>query len=231
MVAPSTSSTVAHHNANASPLSDIKLPRMNMPVFSGNYLDWQSFYDLFESLFHQNPTLTNSQKLYFLKTNLADEAASLISHLKIEDANYQLALEKLKSSLRSLHDVSDEVIRALKAMDREDRDTWLLFILSEKVDPDTKQLWCQKIAEMEESNITLQCFLKFIESRSFALQAAQPAKPKSLQPLTNQPQFRSATSFVATNLLLCNLCNRHNHHIYHCGRFIHMNYENRLAHK
>ncbi|XP_053686518.1 uncharacterized protein LOC128736060 [Sabethes cyaneus] len=262
MAAPSTSSAVVHHNASASPLSDLKLPRMNVPVFSGNYIDWQSFYDLFDSLVHQNPTLKDSQKLYFLKTNLTGEAASLISHLKIEDANYLPALEKLKSrydkpreianqhikrflaqptltsstaqGLRSLHDVSDEVIRALKAMDREDRDTWLLFILSEKVDPDTKQLWCQKIAEMEESNITLQCFLKFVESRSFALQAAQPAKPKVIvpfkQPSKNQPQYRGATAFVATNPPFCNVCSKQHHHVYHCGRFIHMNYEERLAH-
>nr|XP_029715673.1 uncharacterized protein LOC115259283 [Aedes albopictus] len=151
MAAGSSSSAVVHSNVAASPLSDLKLPRMNMPVFSGNYMEWQSFYYLFDSLVHQNPTLKDSQKLYFLKTNLAGEAASLISHLKIEDANYQPALTKLKSrydkpreianqhikrflaqptltspsshGLRSLHDVSDEVIRALHAMN-----TWKTFV-------------------------------------------------------------------------------------------------------
>nr|XP_029729214.1 uncharacterized protein LOC109404959 [Aedes albopictus] len=262
MAAGSSSSAVVHSNAAASPLSDLKLPRMNMPVFSGNYLEWQSFYDLFDSLVHQNPTLKDSQKLYFLKTNLAGEAAFLISHLKIEDANYQPALTKLKSrydkpreianqhikrflaqptltspsshGLRSLHDVSDEVIRALHAMNREDRDTWLLFILSEKVDPDTKQLWCQKMAEMDEANIDLQCFLKFVQSRSFALQSAQPVRPKSSvpfkQPSRAPPQSRGATAFVATNPPFCNVCNKPNHHLYQCGKFIHMNHDDRLAH-
>ncbi|XP_062716636.1 uncharacterized protein LOC115260563 [Aedes albopictus] len=262
MAAGSSSSAVVHSNAASSPLSDLKLPRMNMPVFSGNYLEWQSFYDLFDSLVHQNPTLKDSQKLYFLKTNLAGEAASLISHLKIEDANYQPALTKLKSrydkpreianqhikrflaqptltspsshGLRSIHDVSDEVIRALHAMNREDRDTWLLFILSEKVDPDTKQLWCQKMAEMDEANIDLQCFLKFVESRSFALQSAQPVRPKSSVPFKPPsrvpPQSRGATAFVATNPPFCNVCNKPNHHLYQCGKFIHMNHDDRLAH-
>lgn len=164
----STSSAIANREANQIPLSDLKLPQMNLPVFNGDYLEWQSFSDLFDSMVHQNTSLKDSQKLYFLKTNLDGEAASLISHLKIEDANYQAAMDKLKSrynkpreiankhiqrfltqhaltsssaqGLRTLHDVSDEVIRALKAMGREDRDTWLLFILSEKVDPETKQL-------------------------------------------------------------------------------------------
>ncbi|XP_065088585.1 uncharacterized protein LOC135710063 [Ochlerotatus camptorhynchus] len=252
--------SVVRNNAAVSPLSDLKLPRMNMPVFSGNFLEWQSFYDLFDSLVHQNPMLKDSQKLYFLKTNLAGEAASLISHLKIEDANYRSALEKLKyrydkpreianqhikrflaqstltssssHGLRSLHDVSDEVIQTLQAMDREDRDTWLLLILSEKVDPDTKQLWCQKIAEMEEADITLQCFLKFVESRSFALQSTQPTKPKVSVPFKQplKPQPRGATAFVATNPPFCNMCTKQNHHLYQCGKFIHMNHDDRLAH-
>lgn len=239
MAIASTSS--ANNSATASPLSDLKLPRMNLPIFSGNYLEWQSFFDLFESLVDANPSLKDSQKLYFLKTNLDGEAASLISHLKIEDANYQTALDKLKSrydkpreivnkhiqrfltqqtltsasanGLRSLHDVSDEVIRALQAMNREDRDTWLLFILSEKVDPDTKQLWCQKIAEMEDSDITLQCFLKFIESRSFALQSSQPARPRtgmSFKPFP-KPQPRGALTYVATNAPFCDVCSNQQH--------------------
>ncbi|XP_055631989.1 uncharacterized protein LOC129771893 [Toxorhynchites rutilus septentrionalis] len=255
-----SSSSTAVIRSDPSPALDLKLPQMNMPVFSGDYLEWQSFYDLYDSLVHQNQTLKDSQKLYFLKTNLAGEAASLVSHLKIEDANYQPALEKLKSrydkpreiankhiqrflaqstltsssatGLRALHDVSDEVIRALKAMAREDRDTWLLFILSEKVDAETKQLWCQKTAEMEEANITLQCFLKFIESRSFALQSAQHStKPKHVVPFKqpSRPLTRGASAFVATNPPLCNACMKQYHHLYQCGKFLHMSYDDRLT--
>ncbi|XP_055542601.1 uncharacterized protein LOC129728208 [Wyeomyia smithii] len=262
MAAPSIASAVTHPNEATTTLSDLKLPRMNMPVFSGNYLEWQSFYDLFDSLVHKNVMLKDSQKLYFLKTNLAGEAASLISHLKIEDANYRTALDKLKTrydkpreianqhikrflvqptltspssyGLRSLHDVSDEVIRALQAMNREDRDTWLLYILSEKIDPDTKQLWCQKIAEMDEENINLQCFLKFIESRSFALQSSQPPRTKTnvpfKQPSKFQPPCKSASAFVATNSTSCNVCNKQNHQLYQCGKFLHMNHEDRITH-
>lgn len=86
-----------------------------MPIFSGNYLEWQSFYDLFDSLVHQNPSLKDSQKLYFLKTNLAGEAASLISHLKIEDANYQSALQKLKSRYDKPREIANQHIKRFLA--------------------------------------------------------------------------------------------------------------------
>ncbi|XP_058816985.1 uncharacterized protein LOC131680282 [Topomyia yanbarensis] len=187
--AANSSTAATSVDQNAQIFSDIKLPRMNLPIFSGNILEWPSFYDLFDSAVHKNPNLQDSQKLYFLKTNLAGEAGSLISHLRIEDANYAPALAKLRdrydktleiaaqhiqrflgqpsmtspsaTGLRSLHDVSDEVVRALKAMKREGRDIWLLYILVDKVDPDTKQLWFQKKADMTDEEITLDRFLKF----------------------------------------------------------------------
>ncbi|XP_055543175.1 uncharacterized protein LOC129728748 [Wyeomyia smithii] len=74
--------------------SDVKLPRMNIPTFSGDILSWPSYFDLFDSAVNKNPNFQDSQKLYFLKTNLAGKAGSLISHL--EDANYAPALAKLQ---------------------------------------------------------------------------------------------------------------------------------------
>lgn len=82
--------------ADTTPRIDVRLPRMNLPTFDGDILKWASFYDLFETAIHQNASLHNAQRLYFLKTNLTGEAAALISHLKIEDGNYEPALEKLK---------------------------------------------------------------------------------------------------------------------------------------
>ncbi|XP_058816696.1 uncharacterized protein LOC131679970 [Topomyia yanbarensis] len=253
-------STAPNFTPAQMPSSDLKLPRMNLPVFCGNYLEWKSFIDLFQSMVDQNPSLKDSQKLYFLKTNLSGEAASLISHLKIEDANYAPALLKLRSrydkpleiahkhierflsqpaltsasahGLRSLHDVSDEVVRALQAMHREDRDTWLLFILVEKLDHETKQLWCQRAADMPEAEITLKSFLSFIESRSFALQSAHPARQRTVATYKPpvKPQYRGAATFVATNTSLnCDVCGKSSHPIYQCGKFMHMSTEERLA--
>ncbi|XP_055543206.1 uncharacterized protein LOC129728775 [Wyeomyia smithii] len=257
MVLPATHAAVVPQDASRLP--DLKLPQVNIPTFSGDYLEWQSFKDLFDSLIEQNPTLKDSQKLYFLKINLAGEAASLISHLKIEDANYKPALEKLASrydkpreiaskhiqrflaqpslsfasasGLRTLHDVSDEVLRALRAMAREDRDTWLLFILSEKVDPDTKQLWCQKIAEMKKEEITLSRFLKFVEARSFALQSSHSNKTKALVSVKQPAKFptRGANTFT-NNPIFCDVCSAQYHQLFQCAKFIHMSYHEQLSH-
>ncbi|XP_058816994.1 uncharacterized protein LOC131680289 [Topomyia yanbarensis] len=218
-------------------LPNLRLPRMNLPIFSGNFLEWQSFYDLFSGSVHQNPSLRPSQKLYFLKTHLAGEAATLISHLNVEDANYQPALQKLRerynkpreianlhitrflsqphstasspSGLRSLHDVSDEVIRALAALEREGRDIWLMHIIYEKLDAHTKELWCQKIVELEEDAVNFDALLRFIDNRSSALQSSQRSRISSTAP-NNKPQVsKPQPPAVPMRQKLCQNCLRH----------------------
>ena len=65
-----------------------KLTKMNNPVFSGEYLQWNSFWDLFNASVHTNETLTDSQRLQYLKTSLKGDAAKIISQLTITDTNY-----------------------------------------------------------------------------------------------------------------------------------------------
>ncbi|XP_058817817.1 uncharacterized protein LOC131681123 [Topomyia yanbarensis] len=78
---------------------------------------------------------------------------------------------------------------------------------------------------MQEANITLQCFLHFIDSRSFALQSAQPPKHGAVaaQKPPVEPSNRGATAFITTNAPpVCNFCAKSPHPLYQCGKFIHM---------
>nr|XP_049699691.1 uncharacterized protein LOC110382053 [Helicoverpa armigera] len=51
--------------------SEAKLPRVQLPTFSGRYVEWQSFCDMFTSLVHNNKKLSAVQKLHYLKGNLS----------------------------------------------------------------------------------------------------------------------------------------------------------------
>lgn len=42
--------------------ADVRLPKLNIPEFEGNYSDFKSFFDLFSSSVHNNHSLTASQK-------------------------------------------------------------------------------------------------------------------------------------------------------------------------
>ena len=47
-----------------------KLPKLDLPTFSGNYEDWESFRDLFTALVHNAPNVDDATKLQYLKSCL-----------------------------------------------------------------------------------------------------------------------------------------------------------------
>jgi len=48
--------------------TDVKLPTLKLPVFSGDYNEWMLFSDSFQSLIHNNRKLTDIQKFQYLRS-------------------------------------------------------------------------------------------------------------------------------------------------------------------
>ena len=74
-----------------------KLPKLTLPVFKGNPLNWQTFWDRFESCIHKNSGLSDVEKFNYLKTYLDGVALSTISTLTLTSENYNAAIEVLSS--------------------------------------------------------------------------------------------------------------------------------------
>ncbi|GFV11213.1 uncharacterized protein TNCV_2719561 [Trichonephila clavipes] len=143
-------------------------------------------------------TYQYSRKFQYLKGLLSDEPASLIKHIPLSNESYEEAWGKLidrydkkmqivyaliktflyqkgisqvnMTNLRNLVDTSDEVLRGLKALGTEatNRDPWLIQILMQKLDTETKRLWSVKTAEREFP--TLKEFLEFLNVRCSSLE-------------------------------------------------------------
>lgn len=77
------------------PKMDIKLPQLELPLFDRKIEDWMAFRDMFTAAIHSKASLSNTQKLTYLKTQLSGEAARLIQALPITDANYDIAWKQL----------------------------------------------------------------------------------------------------------------------------------------
>ena len=45
-----------------TPLTFSRLPKLTLPIFTGNPLEWQTFWDSFTAGVDSNPNLTNTQK-------------------------------------------------------------------------------------------------------------------------------------------------------------------------
>ena len=148
-----------------------KLPKLDLPTFSGDYLTWTSFFDLFKGAVHNNPTLLDSQKLQYLKASLKGDAAKLLSSVTITDANYTVALKMLRDryqnnrmilrshvnaiavqkpltqetakDLRQLLETVEEHRLALENMGQpvNQQDVFLVYLITEKLPAETRKFW------------------------------------------------------------------------------------------
>lgn len=70
---------------------NVKLPRINLPTFSGELKSWPNFHDLFNTLIHENQSLSNIEKFQYLYASLSGEPHDLIKHLPLTSGNYIIA--------------------------------------------------------------------------------------------------------------------------------------------
>lgn len=142
-------------------------PRLEIPTFSGSYLQWPTFYDLYIETIHNNNLLTKSQKMQHLKGKLRGEAERIIQHLSITAENYDTAWELLlhrynnpqliftkhielflsqpnlqkqsSHEIKRLYDTSSECIHAIENLG-VDIGTWdplLVHLIVKKLDSET----------------------------------------------------------------------------------------------
>ncbi|XP_075157794.1 uncharacterized protein LOC142231060 [Haematobia irritans] len=153
-----------------SVLSDSRLPKINLPKFSGEYMEWVPFRDIYCSLVHNNDSLNKVQKFYYLKGTLSGEAANLIKAISATEANYESAWRMLEAryhnrrilvgslisklfaiprsdgsfqSIKLLLDSAQECLSSLGNLE-VDTDSWdpiLLHLLIQKLDLQTRRDW------------------------------------------------------------------------------------------
>jgi Protein of unknown function (DUF1759) len=66
-----------HPSPPPPPVPKIQLPAIPLPQFKGTIGDWVFFRDKFTALIIENESLNELQRLYYLKSSLIDETASL----------------------------------------------------------------------------------------------------------------------------------------------------------
>nr|CAI5818359.1 unnamed protein product [Callosobruchus analis] len=159
--------------------SKVKLPPIKLPEFFGSYEQWMTFADIFTSLVHENQSLNNAQKFVYLRNCVRGDAAQLINSLEMTNANYPKAWDILQeryankklivhchiknifelmpikfesyTHLRSLLDTFNKNLRTLAALEQptEQWNTLLVYIVSSKLDTNTKKEWEKCTAEID----------------------------------------------------------------------------------
>ncbi|XP_047028789.1 uncharacterized protein LOC124636671 [Helicoverpa zea] len=193
-------------------------PKIDIPVFSGNYRQWPTFIDLFNETIHNNNGISNAQKMQYLKGKLRGEAERLIQHLTISAENYETARDLLmhrynntqilftnqveiflsqpsvhrQSSfeLKRLYDTTMESIHAIHnlGVDTTSWDPLIVHLICKKLDPETYSDYKQSRKSPRELP-SFEELMKFIESKFTAL---EPLTKKDTEP---KPSFSSKPTF------------------------------------
>lgn len=98
---------------NTSANNLIRLPKIELPTFSGNYTDWYGFYDMFNSLIHSNQAINDVQRFHYLKSSLKGEAAEIVASLDMSRANYTNAWFRLKERYDNKRLIMQNYIKAI----------------------------------------------------------------------------------------------------------------------
>ena len=76
--------------------STVKLPKLDIMKFSGDYTKFTTFMDSFNAAIHCCEDLNDIEKFNYLRCYLQGEALNTISGISLSEQNYQEALELLK---------------------------------------------------------------------------------------------------------------------------------------
>ena len=103
--------TISHTSSVSS--QNHRLTKLSLPTFSGDILEWQHFWESFETTIHENHTLTDVQKFTYLQSLLESDAMNIIDVLNLSSANYHEAIALLKTRYGQKHKIVNAYMRSL----------------------------------------------------------------------------------------------------------------------
>ena len=185
-------------------------PKIEIPTFNGNYNNWVSFKDLFNETVHNNPSMSNAQKMQYLKSKVRGEAEKIIQHLPISSDNYTACWELLNqryhnknliftshmhtmmniptmqqksvTHLKRIHDTTLECLNAIKnlGVDISSWDPILVYSLTQKLDSESYSDYVESVENPRELPV-LKEFLDYLEIKFTTLETSRRKQDNSTQ--------------------------------------------------
>jgi len=187
----------------------VQLAALNVSIFSGNYLEWASYYDIFSVLVDRNPDISDIEKIFHFRPSLSGEALASIQCLETTANNYAIAWKSLvqrynnkrvleqahvktiydfeamsgesTSKLKQFTDTLSGHMRALEALSERPVD-WaplLIHLIATKIDKTTLREWESKSSH--DTVLTMSEMIQFLESKFKVLEAVEVAKNISVR--------------------------------------------------
>ncbi|KAL1238779.1 putative UDP-glucuronate 4-epimerase [Trichinella spiralis] len=94
--------------------SNVRLPKMEIKKFNGEYHDWQRFHDEFETTINSNSNLSPIEKFNYLRSLLSGNAETAIRGLTLNTVNYETALTILNEKFCDPQLLIEEHLKSLQ---------------------------------------------------------------------------------------------------------------------
>ena len=233
--------------------SNIKLPPIDLPTFDGHYINWRSFEDAFCAFVDKNESLSDVQKLCYLRSQLKGEAFDLIKSLETTAQNYMIAFNLIRerfnhhrrivySHINSILNIKyttaksfinsiDQHMQSLHSLNisLKDSDALLIPLLVAKLEPKLSREWEIKTASLPRTALP-----NYVDFRSFMLLQSEThdiineSKETTKHFPTNTFQkLKVRTNSYASFSITCPVCNGE-HFIYQCSVFLRQDPQKRI---
>ncbi|XP_065078247.1 uncharacterized protein LOC135701392 [Ochlerotatus camptorhynchus] len=246
--------------SNGTPQLNVRLPAIQIQPFNGERKQWMTFKDLYVSTIHNRADITDALKMQYLFSYLDGDAKRLVNKFPISGVNYDKAWETLVNhydkkrftvfslvhefmaqpavtpaspqSLSRLVTTSDEIVQQLDALGQEfkSRDPWLIHLILEKLDKDTRASWSQEVVEIE--NPTFEELLEFLKKRCEVIETCSAFVKKPVNEPKKEVQrsvpisTKLKTLYTSTTDKKCAKCSSE-HNTYQCEEFKNMSVKDR----
>ncbi|XP_055645590.1 uncharacterized protein LOC129782412 [Toxorhynchites rutilus septentrionalis] len=233
--------------------SKVKLPEINLPVFSGKIREWVTFRDTFRSLIHNNTQLTPMDRFTYLRSSLSGDALQKISSIEQTAANYEVAWEALekiyenkklivkahldslfsldvlkRESYEGLNHLISEFERNIQMLEKIGQKTaeWstiLAYMVGSRLDTVTLRHW--ETHHNSKDAPSYNNLLEFLRNHCAVLQAVASSKPSN--PDFRQPKLSVCHTTYGKGVR-CPFCNDSWHSAFKCAKFQKMKISERI---
>ncbi|XP_058985262.1 uncharacterized protein LOC131805726 [Musca domestica] len=232
----------------AAQRKSVMVEKIKIPEFSGRREDWNSFYELFRTLVHEDKNDSDQEKLFRLRSALKGDALQIIQNMPLTSSAYEGALEALRKrydnkrtlfthyvdslldvpkingssvhSIKKLLDTAIESIEGIKSMNLKLGDAYpiLAHIIVRKLDKETLLQYEQTIQKCTEIQ-DINDVLKFLEQRYQTLNSVWSIDDGDKQRFKRQYSFEVAATNSEENQIKCGYCKSFGHKIHQCQQY------------
>lgn len=217
-----TSSVLERAEVKSNSGRNARLPKLELPKFDSKIENWQTFYDIYKSLIHDNKSISEIEKFHYLASCLQGPALSIVKGVPMTADNYEVVFNSLieryqnkrlialsyldkffnlpavKSGnfqdLQKLTGEAYEAYHALQSMKIENLGDFVLFYLtSRSLDPDTR---IRFETQTNISQIPTFCeLLKFLQDYVKILETNQLSSKSTNNNNSSTPRKLACTKF------------------------------------